>query len=325
MRLYIYHDNTYFKEQRKVAAVSFATEFINLVLVSISAVMAASMLVWADAVLSLAATAYPLLLLIVLSTMMHKDHADKYNYGTARIETLTSLCCDVLVVFGLFATCVASIPSILRPEPPQDGLLLFVILKVINLAVDLVLLFGQLKLRNMNKGELNNTVLAIYVQNTVSDSMVLVAGLACYLLVRFKWSWYISPVVAIVMGIVFIVSRLKHLRQLVGELVDASAPFEDQQRVFDLVLDDHDGIKRVHAVNMHSLNQVVHVDVDVDFKPETTYAQQQAWIDGIYEKVTAGQSTSYRVFLKHESEKSQKAHALGQGDGQAGGDKPTES
>lgn len=307
-------NNEYFRKQRKLSMISLSAELPNLFATIAAALISSAVLVWTDALLSLASTMHPLLVVIILSVIIEDNQESRYNYGTERVENLTSFCCDALVVFGLVVMVAVSIVNIVRPSPPSDNLLWYIILKGCNTSFDAYLVLKQLRLRRLHHDGINATELFIYKQNMISDAAVLIGAISCYVFRRYAFGVYISPVLSLALSAWYIRENYRHMRRMASELSDVSKPVGEQERIFDAVLGDMAPLQAINSVNMRQMNSTVFVDIDADFKDSVSCAEERDWLNRIYGKIKEQSDAKYRVFLVHESENSRKEKRLQIGD-----------
>lgn len=277
-------DKSIYKKQAKVAFVGLLAELPNLVLTIIFACMANTVLCWIDTVVSMSIVLH-YTIVIVVSYKMAKETGDKYNYGLERLEVFTSFICDLLITLTMLVLLGSSIYGLVYPQQPTSGLLWFLILKGCNTAFDIYFLINGIYIVKKRKSRLNETELNNYINNLIHDALILVACIPCYLLKDQPASGYISSIVGIISIVYFLYTYIKHIRILIKELSDVSINIKEQDELYDIILENKDGIKRINAVNCHKLNGLLYVDVNISFKEEFTFEEQQTFVKNIKARI----------------------------------------
>lgn len=267
------HADTY-RKQEKTAWIAFLSEFPNLVISVVTAFFAGTLVCWTDCASSLESTTH-CLLVALMSGRMKKETGDRYNYGMDRLEIFISFICDSLAVIGMLIIMVSSVYGLFFPQQPEESLLWFLILKGINMAFDLYFLFNQKKINRMHSSKLNESELKKSRYNLISDAAVGVAVLVCFVFRTQVWVAYLSPAFSIVMAAVFAAGYIRHISRSVTELLDAALPITEQDKLYDIVLQNRQMIRKIESVSSHRLNERVYVDICLSLLEQTTFAEQK--------------------------------------------------
>lgn len=201
-----------YKEQKRVGLISFLAELPNFVAVLISAILSRSLIMWLDLVDSFSNVARSSSVFLSSGKLEGRQVKDP-----ERLEFRVAMFCNISVLTGLVILLGTSFAQVLNPEEPQSFLLAAVGLKVINVAIDVYLFIRQSKL--LKKGE-TAIIRAEYnglLKDTIFDSMTLVIVLISYLLIQYRWSWYISPVLCVILCLFFIGKYVNDIRKLLRQ------------------------------------------------------------------------------------------------------------
>lgn len=277
-------DLSVYKKQVKVALIGLIAEIPNLVLTIILAFQANTVLCWIDTVVSVSVVLHYLIVVFV-SQKMARENGDKYNYGLERLEVFTSFICDLIISLTMLILLGSSIYGLIYPQRPQDSIFWFMILKSANTAFDIYFLINGIMIVKKRRSRLNETELNNYLNNLIHDALILIATIVCYLLRDKDISGYLSSIVGIICILYFLYSYIKHIRTLVKEMADVSIPISKQDDLLDIVINNSKGIQKIKAVNCHTLNGILYVDVILIFLDETTYAEQCDFLKIITQKI----------------------------------------
>lgn len=138
--------NNNYKKQQRVSFLNFLAELPNFVAVFVSAVLSGSLIVWMDFIDSLCNVADSGFVTL-LSRKLKRDLKYEYNYGIGKIEAISSLCCEGILILGLFIIFASSAHELINPKPPSGLLVYVVLLKLINVAFDAFFLKEQYKIK----------------------------------------------------------------------------------------------------------------------------------------------------------------------------------
>ena len=269
-----------YKKQQKITGLQFLTELPNFVLVLLSAIASHSLILWLDFVDTLG-NLLSETIVTVQSRRMSRDLRYEYNYGIGKIEALTTFFTDAIELGGLLCIVVVSALQIVSPESPSELLIYAAALKVVNVLFDLWFLRGQAKIRSVNPSIIAESEYVGNIGALAFDGAALLALLVVWLLRGHRVSWYVSPVLSLVIALVMMVFCVKHIRHAMTELADKTLPEEDQLKILK-VLNRHNGEYRsFDSVRSRYTGTTVTVDLAVTFDEGTTYRQIEAFRDAV--------------------------------------------
>ena len=269
-----------YKKQQKITGLQFLTELPNFVLVLLSAIASHSLILWLDFVDTLG-NLLSETIVTVQSRRMSRDLRYEYNYGIGKIEALTTFFTSAIELGGLLCIVVVSALQIVSPESPSELLIYAAALKVVNVLFDLWFLRGQAKIRSVNPSIIAESEYVGNIGALAFDGAALLALLVVWLLRGHRVSWYVSPILSLVIALVMMVFCVKHIRHAMTELADKTLPEEDQLKILK-VLNRHNGEYRsFDSVRSRYTGTTVTVDLAVTFDEGTTYRQIEAFRDAV--------------------------------------------
>ena len=142
--------NASYKSQQRVLFISFLVELPNFIAVTISAIISGSLIVWMDFVDSLG-NVLNSGFVALLSRKLSRNLKYEYNYGVGKIEAISALCCDGILICGLVLMVISSVNDFILPKEPSRLLIYVVFLKVINVAFDTFFLQAQYKIKKQSR------------------------------------------------------------------------------------------------------------------------------------------------------------------------------
>ena len=269
-----------YKRQQRITGLQLLSELPNFVLVLLSAIVSHSLIVWLDFVDTLG-NLLSEVIVTVQSRRISRDLRYAYDYGGGKVEALTAFFTGAIELSGLLCIAVVSVMQIVSPESPSDLLIYVVALKVVNVLFDLWFLRGQAKIRAVNPSAIAETEYLGNIGALAFDGGALLALLAVWLLREHHVSWYVSPVLSLVIALVMMVFCVKQIHHAMMELADKTLPEEEQLKILK-VLNRHNGeYRRFDSIRSRYTGTTVTVDLAVTFDEETTYRQIEAFRDAV--------------------------------------------
>ena len=269
-----------YKRQQRITGLQLLSELPNFVLVLLSAIVSHSLIVWLDFVDTLG-NLLSEVIVTVQSRRMSRDLRYEYNYGVGKVEALTAFFTGAIELSGLLCIAVVSVMQIVSPESPSDLLIYVGALKVGNVLFDLWFLRGQAKIRAVNPSAIAEAEYLGNIGALAFDGGALLALLAVWLLREHHVSWYVSPVLSLVIALVMMVFCVKQIHHAMMELADKTLPEEEQLKILK-VLNRHNGeYRRFDSIRSRYTGTTVTVDLAVTFDEETTYRQIEAFRDAV--------------------------------------------
>lgn len=274
-----------YKRQQRITGLQLLSELPNFVLVLLSAIVSHSLIVWLDFVDTLG-NLLSEVIVTVQSRRMSRDLRYEYNYGVGKVEALTAFFTGAIELSGLLCIAVVSVMQIVSPESPSDLLIYVVALKVVNVLFDLWFLRGQAKIRAVNPSAIAETEYLGNIGALAFDGGALLALLAVWLLREHHVSWYVSPVLSLVIALVMMVFCVKQIHHAMMELADKTLPEEEQLKILK-VLNRHNGeYRRFDSIRSRYTGTTVTVDLAVTFDEGTTYRQIEDFRDAVQRELT---------------------------------------
>lgn len=261
-----------YKNQQRVSFLNFIAELPNFVAVLASAIVSGSLLVWMDFIDSLC-NVIDAGFVALLSRKLKRDLKYEYNYGIGKIEAISSLCCEGILICGLLIMLISSINDMINPKQPSVLLIYVVVLKVINVIFDTFFLKEQYKIKKDGGSELTIAKYYSALKCFAFDTVALVSILICWIFRGYRAAWYFSPVICIILACFFFVTAVLRVRKSVSVLTDRTLPEKEQLKILNVLLKFNDRYEEFDFLSSRMSGETVYVDLRIKFRDETTYAQ----------------------------------------------------
>lgn len=261
-----------YKNQQRVSFFSFLSELPNFFAVLVSAIFSGSLIVWMDFVDSLG-NVINAGFVTLLSRKLRRDLKYEYNYGIGKIEAISSLCCNGILIFGLIFMLISSVNELISPKQPSGLLIYVVVLKVINVTIDSYFLAAQYKINKSSRSSISVSQFRTCLKSFSFDTIALVSLLVCWLFRDFNIVWYFSPVICIALSIFFLAETVVHARESVRILTDRTLPEKDQLQILNVISQFYDRYVDFDFLSSHISGETVYIDLRLIFPEETTFAE----------------------------------------------------
>ena len=261
-----------YKSQQKVSFISFLLELPNFFAVFVSAIFSGSLIVWMDFVDSLG-NVINAGFVTLLSRKLRRDLKYEYNYGIGKIEAISSLCCNGILICGLVFMLISSVNDLISPKQPSGVLIYVVALKVINVAFDSYFLAVQYKIKKNNRNTLTVSQFQASLKSFSFDAIALVSILVCWLFRDLNIVWYFSPVICIALSLFFFAETVLNARESIGILTDRTLPEKEQMKILNVMSQFYDRYEDFVFISSHISGETVYIDLRLVFNEETTFAE----------------------------------------------------
>ena len=269
-----------YKKQLYLSVLELAAGLPSFILLLISYFGTKTTLVFMDAIDS-GGNVIRNALVLFISVFLVKDQRFSYNYGIGKIEASSTIVCDLIMIFSLLVSIGMAIHDFLTPHAPGEFLIYVVLLKVLYVFADLFMTWREWKLMKTSGSLIFKTKFAAGVKNSLFDIITLTALLLMQVFSNARWTWYISPVVSIVLGVYLIYQTIGRVRTSLKILLDKTADEKDQMLIMQTLSKFFSSYNDFRQVRSRYNGEVLCVELDLGFNGDTTYSQLQELADRV--------------------------------------------
>lgn len=261
-----------YNKQKKLTITQFFLELPNFIAVLISAIVSNSLIVWLDFIDSLGGI-FGEGVVMAQSRKLSKDLKFKYNYGVGKIEALTTILCEGISIGGLLCIIVISISEIINPSKPSDLIIYVVILKVVNVLLDLFFVYKQRKIKKESTSKIIEREYSSNLGSLAFDVSALLSLLVIWIFRESMFSWYIAPVLSLVIALVFGYFCIKHIKNAIDELSDKTLPEDIQFKILKILARHEQEYEYFDNVKSRYNGSQIIIDIVICFFDDTSYKQ----------------------------------------------------
>ena len=262
--------NDAYKAQQKVSAMTIISELPNLVALTVMTVLSGSVIMALDTFESFANVIQGGLT-YKLSKKMQGDASFKYDYGMGKIDAFGSLISSSILFIGLIAILAVSINSLIHPVSPSELLFLAIIIKVINVIIDIFLVYKQKKVLEKNDSPMVKSAMIFLKKDLLTDAVVLVTVAVAYIFREFPPIVYFEPIICILCVIYVAIINVKQMGNAASNLLDKTLDEETQMQIINCVTKIWADIDEFNGVRTRRSSNTVFIDLLVTFDDDKQY------------------------------------------------------
>ena len=257
-----------YKQQQNLSALQLLSEAPTFISTLLSAIFTRTIIIYVDLLDSLSYLIRSAMVMF-LSRKLSKDLRFEYNYGVGKIEAVSSLLCDGIVLLGMFLTMCLSIYSIFFPSKPSEFLIAVIGLKMYDMLWELAFFVKQRKIYKTNRSAICETNYAAALGALLFDIVSLVSLLAMWILRNNPIGGYISPVVGIFVVAYLTVGCIKRIRTSLSQLTDKTLPEEQQLKILKTLTRHYDSYAQIHSIDSRKGGDITMIDILLSFEDNT--------------------------------------------------------
>lgn len=257
-----------YSAQKNLSSVQLLAEVPTLIETLLSAIFSGALLLYVDLLDSLGYI-IRYALIIVLSKKLSENLQFEYNYGIGKIEAISSIFADSIVLFGMILTLFLSVYSLFYPGKPSEILIAVVGVKLYDLMWDLAIFGKQRKIFKNTPSTLSETNYAAALGDLLFDSFAWVSLLIMWLLRNGPIVGYISPVVSIGVAVYLMTGCIKRIKSSLNELTDKTLPEEQQIKILKVLTAHFNSYSQVGSIDSRKIGEITRVDINLAFENDT--------------------------------------------------------
>ena len=261
-------DKTGYKQQRNLSSVQLLAEAPFFIVNLLSALFSGTILLYVDLMDSLNYIIRNAMVML-LSNKLSKDLRFEYNYGIGKIEAISSIFGDGIVLFGMVLSLFLSVYSFFYPSKPSEFLLAVVGVKLYDIMWDLAIFAKQRKIFKINQSALSETNYAAALGDLLFDSFACFSLLVMWLLRKSPIGGYISPVVSVFVAVYLMAGCIKRIRTSLNELTDKTLPEEDQMKILKVLTRHYNSYSQVYTIDSRKIGEITRIDINLSFENNT--------------------------------------------------------
>ena len=261
-------DKTGYKQQRNLSSVQLLAEAPFFIVNLLSALFSGTILLYVDLMDSLSYIIRNAMV-ILLSNKLSKDLRYEYNYGVGKIEAISSIFGDGIVLFGMVLTLFLSVYSFFYPSKPSELLIAVVGVKFYDLMWDLAIFSKQRKIYKINPSALSKSNYAAAYGDLLFDGFAWFSLLVMWILRNTTVGVYISPTVSILVAAYLIAGCVKRIKTSLNELTDKTLPEEQQMKILKVLTQHYNSYSQVHSIDSRKIGEITRIDMNLSFENDT--------------------------------------------------------
>lgn len=268
-------------EKQRTVLISLIVDFILWIPDVVAAVLAMSIVLFADAVKcanEIIATFFAYLTI----RKMAKGGAGTYDYGMGKFETLTSIITGGVMFISLALVFFVAIYRIAVPESiVHEGAYLGILLMVIGVSMNTHLWQKNYRLYVKEPSPIMDSQWRLFRTKAFSDFSVLLSLIFSLAFSRYAWSYYIDPVASFFIAGVLFFSGARVIRSSLPDLLDRTLDEERQMVIVQHLAQFFNDYTALHGVRSRRSGSNMYIEIFLEFDGEKRMCEVQEIIDRI--------------------------------------------
>ena len=266
------NDKKLFKSQEKVAFLSVITELPNLIAQIVFAILSGSLMLMLDVVDS-TSNFIQAGMVYFLSKKLQGSDQYRYDYGMGKIEAFGGFFSSVLMFMGLATVFIVSVRALFSPRIVGQAMLLAIILKIINVSVDIFLLYRQKKTVQSDRSGLVKSNINLLKKNLIFDVVALFTIATSFLLRGIAVFAYLEPIICILCALYIAWQSMKILKASASDLLDKTLDEETQLKILKCFSGIWSELNEFYGIRTRRSGQIVYIDLLVSFHDNNSYSE----------------------------------------------------
>jgi ferrous-iron efflux pump FieF len=268
-------------DKQRTVLISLIVDFILWIPDVVAAVLAMSIVLFADAVKcanEILATFFAYLTI----RKMAKGGVGTYDYGMGKFETVTSVITGGVMFISLALVFFVAIYRIAVPESiVHEGAYLGILLMVIGVSMNTHLWQKNYRLYVKEPSPIMDSQWRLFRTKAFSDFSVLLSLIFSLAFSRYAWSYYIDPVASFFIAGVLFFSGARVIRSSLPDLLDRTLDEELQMVIVQHLAQFFNEYTALHGVRSRRSGSNMYIEIFLEFDGEKRMCEVQEVIDRI--------------------------------------------
>ena len=267
------------KEKAAFTAVLFG--FIDAVLTTLTYLSSNSSALLADTLKTLIELCAAIISLIVIRRVSNVSSAS-FNYGTGKLESLSSLLIGILMCVCLLAITVNAIFRIFNPSHIEGaGVWAGMALQLVYAGINGWIFKQNLALSHKENSTLLKSQANLFLSKLFANAFIFISLLLGVIFSDHKFAALIDPLASIIIGMFILSCATGVFSSSVFDLMDRSLEESDQLRILRGLASHFDMYKELHGIRSRRAGGKAFVEIYLEFEPDLKMSDVQKIADSI--------------------------------------------
>ena len=258
------------KEKAALTAVVFG--LVDTVLTTLTYLSSNSSALLADTLKTLLEFCAALISLIVIRRVSNAGSAD-FNYGTGKMESLSSLFIGILMCICLLAITGNAIFHIFHPSHIcGTGVLAGMALQLAYCGINGWIYMENIKLSRKENSTLLKSQANLFLSKMFSNAFIFFSLLAGIIFTHHTWATLIDPVASLIIGMFILSCATGVFSSSVFDLMDRSLEESDQLMILRGLAKHFDMYKELHGIRSRRAGGKAFIEIYLEFEADLKMA-----------------------------------------------------
>jgi ferrous-iron efflux pump FieF len=268
-----------YKERERSVLVSFIIDFILILPDIVAAILANSIILFAD-VLKCGNELIATFLAWLTIRRVSKGKDVVYNYGYGKLENLTSMVVAFVMAISIIVVLYTAIERLKNPETMHaNGVGLGIFLMSVGVCINSWLWVKNYRIARKKYSPVMDSQWRLFRAKAFADGSVLLALVMSLVLSRYHWSVYVDPAASFVIIGFLMFSAYGVISNSVYDLMDKTLEESLQLIIVRELVAYFDQYKSLHGVRSRRAGSDIFIEIYLEFEGEKTMAEVQEVIN----------------------------------------------
>lgn len=262
------HNTTAERTKERTAVISMITDISLLIPSIIVAILANSMTLYTDLLGDFNVFVTNFMLWLILHRV-RKGMGAHYDYGTGKMENLITVLGACVLILSLGYIAYTSIGRLISPIGLEaDATLMGAAIMLIAAAAYGYLWFRNYRIHKVIPSPVTEIQWRVPMSNTIIASGILLVLLLTVILRKYSWSYYIDPIVSLLMCIYIIYTFFGLIKTSVFDLLDKTLDESYQLIITRELVSFYDTYAQLHGVRSRRAGGKIFIDIFLEFEAD---------------------------------------------------------
>jgi cation diffusion facilitator family transporter len=267
--------------KQRTLLVGLILDIISLIPAIVAAILAGSIVLYADAIKATNEVLATFLSYLTLRKM-GAGGAGAYDYGVGKFETFASLITGGVMFISLAFVIIMAMYRIAVPsEIVLEGALLGIFFLILGGSKNVWLWMKNLRLYRISPSPILHSQWRLYRTKALSDFFVLLSVVATLALSSYAWSLYIDPLSSFIIAGVIVTSGYRIFSSSLPALLDKTLDEELQMVIIQNLAEFFDEYTALHGVRSRRSGHSIYIELFLEFEGTRPMSEVQDSIDRI--------------------------------------------
>jgi ferrous-iron efflux pump FieF len=271
--------------RESVAVMGLKTRLVAVILTLVYAVTANSLALWSD----LASTLIGFLALFAAWLTLRAvrvSSKETFSFGLTRLESVSSLGISALMLLSFLLITGTAVWKFLNPSPASGfGIYMGLIVNAVYACINVWIWWRTSLLERQGESPLMIAQRRLYTFQALSNMLMVLAMSLILLFANQHWTFYIDPVVSVILAVTLVLSATKTLHASALNLIDRALEERSQLLILRALAEHFEDYVTLHGIRTRNSGGRSFVELFLEFDPTRSHGEIQEKINNLQRRL----------------------------------------